>query len=180
MAQHSAQTRIGVSAKTRLRPLLSSLLSSLVIATGVGAVGAGVVGCQTSRLKEFETVRGGMSKSEVIELVGGPQRAQRWHGRDRWEYRFYNTVDGDVIREVHFEDGKSTYVGAAIKPAVSADDQDRLNEAYNHKANAADAESMAHARDGISVERFQPVNDNGDVGPVHIDPVGGAKPSTSQ
>jgi len=140
----------------------------------------GISGCQSSRLREFETVHGGMSKSEVIEVVGGPQRAQRWHGRDRWEYRFYSTSEGDIVREVHFENGKSTYVGAAIKPAVSADEQDRLNEVYNHKADAVDAEAKAHAQDGISIQRFQPVNDNGEVGPVRIEPTGGAKPSTSQ
>jgi outer membrane protein assembly factor BamE (lipoprotein component of BamABCDE complex) len=132
------------------------------------------------RLKEFESVHGGMSKSEVIEIVGGPQRTQRWHGRDRWEYRFYNTREGDVIREVHFEDGKSTYVGSAIKPAISADEQDRINDVYNGRADSADAETAARAKDGISVQKFHPVDDDGDAGPVHIEPATGSKPSTSQ
>lgn len=136
--------------------------------------------CQTSRFKEFETVRGGMSKSDVIELVGGPQRTQRWHGRDRWEYRFYGTSEGELIREVHFENGKSTYVGPAIKPAVSAEEQDRRNETYNREAEAAEVEALSRDRDGITIQKFRPVTDESDSLPVQLEPATGAKPSTSQ
>ncbi|CAN5594632.1 hypothetical protein BH10BDE1_BH10BDE1_31410 [soil metagenome] len=164
-----AQRRFGSPLKSRIY----SLVGSLAIVVGAG----GVVGCQSSRLKEFETVRGGMSKDQVIELVGGPIRTQRWHGRDRWEYRFYNTSEGDVIREVHFEAGKSTYVGSAIKPAISADEQDRLNAMYNHKSDAEDSEHAQQSRDGITIQRFQPVNEDGEAGPAHTAP---AKPGTTQ
>lgn len=164
-----AQLRFGSPLKSRIY----SLVGSLAIVVGAG----GVVGCQTSRLKEFETVHGGMSKDQVLELVGGPKRTQRWHGRDRWEYRFYNTTEGDVIREVHFENGKSTYVGSAIKPAISADEQDLLNAVYNHKADAEDTERAQQVRDGITIQRFLPVNEDGEAGPAHIEPT---KPGTTQ
>jgi outer membrane protein assembly factor BamE len=115
-------------------------------------------GCQTSRYKEFETLKSGMSKADVLASVGGPARTQRWHGRDRWEYRLIG-MEGEVVREVHFENGKSTYIGAAIKPAVSADEQDRLNEASNRAADFSHTEAASLAREGIQIQKFRPVDD---------------------
>ena len=123
--------------------------------------------CQSSRVKEFEQVHSGMSKSEVLSAIGGPVRTQRWHGRDRWEYRMYGSLNGEaakeIVREVHFEDGKATYVGNAIKPAISADEQDRLNENYSRDADARDREDVANSREGITVQKFRPVDENGNV-----------------
>lgn len=115
-------------------------------------------GCQTSRYKEFEKVKGGMSKGEVLAAVGGPSRTQRWHGRDRWEYTLYGHPEGDLIREVHFEDGVSTYIGPAIKPAISADQQDRINDAKNRAAELG--ENSGYSSSSLEVQRFEPVDDD--------------------
>ncbi len=123
-------------------------------------------GCQTARYKEFEAVHGGMTKGEVLNKVGGPNRTQRWHGRDRWEYTLYGHPEGNIVREVHFENGRSTYVGAAIKPAVSADEQDRGNLLSNHAADITESEAAALARDGITIQKFRPVEDTGAVAPA--------------
>ncbi len=105
-----------------------------------------------------------MTKGEVLAAVGGPDRTQRWHGRDRWEYTLHGHPEGDIVREVHFENGRSTYVGAAIKPAISADEQDRRNLLSNHAADINDSETAALARDGITIQKFRPVDENADVG----------------
>jgi outer membrane protein assembly factor BamE (lipoprotein component of BamABCDE complex) len=119
-----------------------------------------LTGCQTARLKEFASIHGGMTKGEVLSAVGGPDRTQRWHGRDRWEYTLHGHPEGDIIREVHFENGRSTYVGPAIKPAISADEQDRINLLSNQAADLRDTESATLEREGISIQRFKPVDEN--------------------
>lgn len=139
------------------RTLIPFLILARFFAVLVSTVLIGA--CQTPRHKEFESIHGGMSKSEVLAIMGGPNRTQRWHGRDRWVYLLYGHPDGDVAREVHFENGKSTYVGAAIKPAVSADEQDRLNLLSDRSADAEDRERAAQSSDGITVQKFRPVED---------------------
>ncbi len=117
-----------------------------------------VSGCQTPRYKEFESVRGGMTKGEVLAAVGGPDRTQRWHGRDRWEYTLYGHPEGDIVREVHFENGKSTYIGPAIKPAISADQQDLMNHQKNRQAELIEnANPYLQDTQEIEIQRFTPV-----------------------
>lgn len=152
-----------------------SRFASFVVITLLFAFSVLFGACQTSRVKEFEEVHSGMSKSEVLSAIGGPVRMQRWHGRDRWEYRIYDSLSSnpghEIVREVHFEDGKATYVGAAIKPAVSAEDQDRFNENYNRDSDARDREDVANTREGITVQKFRTVDENGNVGPTHLEAV---------
>lgn len=86
--------------------------------------------CQTARYKEFGGVKEGMEKDLVIEQAGGPDVSRRWHGKDRWIYNYY-TPDGQQTREVHFQEGKAVYVGKKVVPAVSAEEQDLINEQSN-------------------------------------------------
>jgi outer membrane protein assembly factor BamE len=39
--------------------------------------------CQTSMLKQFDEVKPGMEKDDVLELMGSPDQTQRSQGRDR-------------------------------------------------------------------------------------------------
>lgn len=118
--------------------------------------------CQTRPHKAFESVRGGMSKSEVLAAIGGPVRTQRWQGRDRWQYVFYGHPEGDLVREVHFENGISTYVGPAIKPAISAENQDRINDSLNRAADLRDFESATNEASGLKIQRFESIEDSKD------------------
>lgn len=86
-------------------------------------------GCQTSMLKQFQQVSMGMEKADVLELMGSPRDTQRFHGKDRWKYVFYD----DKIRfdkEVHFLDGAVIYVGDIWQPSeeLSAVAIDKKNE----------------------------------------------------
>lgn len=130
-------------------------------------------GCQTSRYKEFESLRSGMDKTDVLLAIGNPTRTQRWHGRDRWEYTLYGTPEGTIVREVHFENGVSTYIGPAIKPAISATEQDRINDAKNRDADIQDSMTMTTEANGLKIQRFEPVKDTEDV------PVRAQKPGVS-
>jgi len=86
--------------------------------------------CQTNMLKEYNKLHLGMEKDDVLEVMGSPQRTQRFHGKDRWSYIFYQ----DRIRyekEVQFFQGNAVYVGEIMQPEVSAAQVDTKNEAAN-------------------------------------------------
>lgn len=73
------------------------------------------IGCQTSMYQQFEQVNVGMDKDDVLQIMGSPQRTQRWRGKDRWTFVFYE----DRIRfekEVQFQEGVATYVGQTWQP----------------------------------------------------------------
>lgn len=99
-------------------------------------------GCQTPRQKEFVRIEEGMLKDQVIEAAGNPTRTQRWQGKDRWIYVYYpdeKTVD---TKEVHFTDGRVTYIGTPPIPSVAAEEQDRINA----ESNFAEEQRMAAER----------------------------------
>ncbi len=98
--------------------------------------------CVTSRLHDIEKIRMGMEKDQVLETTGGPTRAQRWHGQDRWTYVFKDH-ESTTVREIRFMDGKVVYVGGEYVPPVAAEERDRLNEESNHKAEADWKEEIA-------------------------------------
>ncbi len=85
--------------------------------------------------KQFERIKVGMEKDEVLSLMDSPQRTQRWHGMDRWTYIFYNE-DQRQEKEVHFADGHANYVGDHPKPEMSAEERDAQNEASNKALDA--------------------------------------------
>lgn len=89
-----------------------------------------LVGCASNPSRQFEQVRVGMEKNDVLALMDSPQRTQRWHGLDRWTYIYYDN-DTRIEKEVHFADGKAKYVGEVFKPEISAEEQDARNEAAN-------------------------------------------------
>ena len=104
--------------------------------------------CQTKPKDDFAQLKPGMYKNEVLGIMGSPQRTQRWHGMDRWTYIYFEERDR-AEKEVHFSEGKATYVGGAYVPAVSAADQDRIYEAQNveiEKEFAAQREAARKAR----------------------------------
>lgn len=76
-----------------------------------------------------------MEKADVLELVGGPDRARRWQGKDRWTYVF-KKPEGESVQDVHFLEGKVVYSGPPPLPRVSAEEQDRINQETNARESA--------------------------------------------
>lgn len=104
-------------------------LALLLIAALAPLVNAG---CQTSMGTDFQKLKPGMEKAQVLDIMGSPQRTQRWRGLDRWTYIFYDQELREE-REVHFDQGKASYIGAKHVPTVSAEQQDAINEASNRE-----------------------------------------------
>lgn len=88
--------------------------------------------CQTSMLKQFSEVKQGMEKDDVLDLMGSPVRTERFHGKDRWTYVFYDKRIR-FEKEVHFYEGSAVYVGDTWQPEApkSASAVDSVNESKN-------------------------------------------------
>ncbi len=114
---------------------------------------AGLTACQTNGSKRFESIHLGMEKSAVVEAIGSPNINRRWSGKDRWIYEYRDRSDTVVIREVHFENGKSVYFGAPIPPTVTAAEQDKINEAEIQKQDDADRAENQRRDHQLGIER---------------------------
>lgn len=104
--------------------------------------------CTIEQKKQFEQVQVGMDKGQVLDIMDSPQKTERHHGQDRWIYYIENSDatnpvqhDQKVEKQIYFENGKSTYVGDPIKPLISAEEQDRINEEQNIAIQNAEAAS---------------------------------------
>ena len=93
--------------------------------------------CVTPRDKQVASIHVGMLKDEVIDAAGSPTTFNRYQGKDRWVYRVVK--DSDITTtEVLFQNGKTVYVGPAITPALSAEEQDKYNQIYNQRQDATE------------------------------------------
>lgn len=90
--------------------------------------------CQTNMVKQFDQVKPGMEKDDVLQLMGSPNRTQRFHGKDRWTYILYENYMR-FEKEVHFFEGNAVYVGNTWHPdpEQSAFVVDKKNEEKNQK-----------------------------------------------
>lgn len=125
-------------------------------------------GCQTPRYREFEQVRVGMSKEQVLTAAGNPSSRDRKQSVDRWTYNLYDHPDGKVVREVHFLEGVSTYVGPKPVPTISADQQDQINEIKNREAEERERVDYSSIHKQYEIQRFIPV-DSEEAAPVTIE-----------
>ena len=102
-------------------------------------------GCQTNQLKQFEQLKPGMEKGEILEIMGSPQHTQRWHGMDRWNYVFYEQQK-KYDKEIHFLEGTANYVGEPFVPEISAEQADAKNEETNHYLDIELAKKQTESR----------------------------------
>ncbi|WP_413291876.1 outer membrane protein assembly factor BamE [Bdellovibrio sp. HCB185ZH] len=88
--------------------------------------------CQTSMLKQFESIKPGMEKDDVLDLMGSPNQTQRVSGKDRWYYTFYDKRIR-FQKEVQFVDGAAIYIGEVYQPPAdqTAVAIDTRNESRN-------------------------------------------------
>jgi outer membrane protein assembly factor BamE len=88
--------------------------------------------CQTSMLKQFESIKPGMEKDDVLDLMGSPNQTQRVSGKDRWYYTFYDNRIR-FQKEVQFADGAAIYIGEVYQPPAeqTAVAVDTRNESRN-------------------------------------------------
>ncbi|WP_413583213.1 outer membrane protein assembly factor BamE [Bdellovibrio sp. HCB288] len=92
--------------------------------------------CQTSMLKQFDSIKPGMEKDDVLDIMGSPNQTQRVSGKDRWYYTFYDKRMR-FQKEVQFVDGMAIYIGEVAQPVAeqSAAAVDARNEAHNKQVD---------------------------------------------
>ena len=135
-----SETRETQAISMKIRSSFLLLFSSLLAA------------CAYHIPSHFEQVKVGMEKNDVLSLMESPQRTQRWRGMDRWTYIYYDQ-EQRVEKEVHFSQGKATYVGEVLKPEVSAAERDQQNEASNLASDTQIIEQHKTSLDSFS--RFE-------------------------
>lgn len=103
--------------------------------------------CQSSPLKDFAQVKPGMEKNDVLDVMGNPSRTQRFHGKDRWTYIFYDQRIR-FEKEIQFFEGNAIYIGDTWQPPEeqSAFVADRRNEEKNKSIDAELAKEATEAR----------------------------------
>lgn len=135
------------------------------------------LGCQTSMLKQFNQVKSGMDKHDVIEIMGSPNRTERFHGKDRWTYVFYDEKLKHE-KEVQFFEGTAIYVGdiwepteeksAVVVDKKNAEDDQKIQEqlakeesvlkAARQEFNSSELENSSAAAKVKYVPQFQGVD----------------------
>ena len=87
---------------------------------------ASLVGCSTPQSQSLRRIEVGMTKEQVLNLAGNPQRSGREHGQDRWVY--INREGGPHDNEstlVYFSEGKVTYIGPTVGPFIENSDNSK-------------------------------------------------------
>lgn len=110
--------------------MASKLVTIIITLMSLGLA----VGCQVSPLSQYNQVRMGMEKDDVMDLMGAPQRTERLHGKDRWTYIFYdNRIRFE--REVQFDKNNVVYIGEPWQapPEKSAEAIDKRNAELDAK-----------------------------------------------
>lgn len=106
--------------------------------------------CQSSPSRDFDKVSQGMTKGDVLEIMGSPSWTLRWKGMDRWNYSFYQD-ESLIQKELHFNAGKVQYKGDPLVPLISAEDQDRINEDSNKEVAAREKDEALKNRQQILI-----------------------------
>ena len=101
--------------------------------------------CQlwTTRQDEFNQVQIGMTKPEVIEVLGSPSWSDRKEGEDRWIY-FLDPQDRSSERLVYFKEGIVSRKGLRDKPTLTAEEMEAIKKdrpkTYTHQPSVSENE----------------------------------------
>jgi hypothetical protein len=110
-------------------------------------------GCQSYGPRNFENLHVGMEKSAVVETAGSPTITRRWEGKDRWIYEYRDRTDKVVVKEIHFENGKSVYVGPPPPPTITASEQDKINQQAVEQGDEADRQENLRRDRLLGIQR---------------------------
>lgn len=73
-----------------------------------------VAGCQTAPIDRFSDIKEGMTKDEVLDILGSPNRTDYGYGKEKWAYKFYTGDNKSVeeLKHVTFVQGKVVTLGS--------------------------------------------------------------------
>ena len=103
--------------------ILALLLISLL---GLGQA------CQTAAIERFSKIKESMSKDEVLEIVGSPNRTEQFDGKEKWAYKYY-TGDSVELKQVTFQNGAVISFGEDSAELVRIKEIQRSDETRAQK-----------------------------------------------
>src|ERR1017187_10542881 len=114
---------------------MGRLIVFLLFISTLGMITGTVSSCQSVPLKSFDEIHVGMTKDEVIELVGSPKRSEYKDGKDKWAYVFYANPEANKaeLKQVTFQSGHVISVGEDVEEIkrikeISDSDQKRVEK----------------------------------------------------
>jgi outer membrane protein assembly factor BamE (lipoprotein component of BamABCDE complex) len=98
--------------------------------------------CQTTPIRDFTKVVPNMSKDEVLNIIGSPNRTERYDGKEKWAYRFWTGDDHNVeaLRQVTFVSGRVVSVGE------DTEEEERIKEIQEDDSKRAERRKAAKAK----------------------------------
>jgi outer membrane protein assembly factor BamE (lipoprotein component of BamABCDE complex) len=80
--------------------------------------------CQTSPIEQFSKLKNDMSKDDVLEIVGSPQRTERSYGKEKWAYRIVrgSRPSKETFMQVTFLNGH------VVSSGEDAEEKTRLSD----------------------------------------------------
>ncbi|MCB0361536.1 MAG: hypothetical protein KDD35_02375 [Bdellovibrionales bacterium] len=102
--------------------------------------------CATPAHTAFESIRLGQRKSDVVELMGSPQKSKRLKGQDHWEYSFRKGQD-EITKKIVFEEGRVVDVQAVpLETALERDLKKTTSmKEYEEKIRASRLKDQTHS-----------------------------------
>ncbi len=131
----------------------------------------GLTACQHAPIDRYNKIAKGMDKDQVLDLVGSPKTTLRKESKDIWVYDFYSE-DNLSTKELHFQEGKLTYLGDKTRPEVSAEQMDLINKTQNELAAKQETTNKTRSKEAYQkyeddvrganqiryIRRFEPIN----------------------
>lgn len=98
-----------------MHKLISRFIKDFKVGALIWLVGAAILSsCATSPDDAAKKIEDGMTKADIIELMGNPDHADRVYGSDRWIYDAQGGRTKPV--EIYFTEGKVTLSGPPAPP----------------------------------------------------------------
>ncbi|OFZ12245.1 MAG: hypothetical protein A2Z20_04310 [Bdellovibrionales bacterium RBG_16_40_8] len=79
-----------------------------------------IFGCASSQKGGVRSIKPGMDKSDVLDILGDPKLSSREHGLDRWTYSIDGPT-GEELTYIFFEKDKVSYIGPATEKKTTDD-----------------------------------------------------------
>lgn len=114
-----------------------------------------LISCASQPAKEFDRLKTGMDKPEVLDAVGNPKRTFRKNDKDHWIYVYYRH-DREIWQDVIFSQGLVTQVSAPSQSELTDKDLESATSLQEFEQRARRLQREMHKK---NAEGFQDVGD---------------------
>ena len=104
-----------------------------------------ILGCQTPLSESTQSLKIGMEKSEVLEVLGSPHQTRRIRGQDQWSYFYFQEAKGRYQTDLMFRERRLVSMNSIppLSPTELLLNESQTLEEYESRVRKA-RESQAH------------------------------------